>query len=130
MEKTDFVFSRNGLIILGACILLILGCVFFLGRINPGESGAGIDSERDRDYSRQMGLATELIGELNSGFGGVQDQLSIIADALGGDVTDLRSIATRIRAAKTSVEILEDDNARMRGLIRDYYSQLGDSSGN
>lgn len=129
MEKKEL--TRNYIILVVICIGLFAGG--FIAGCNSGRSadsqrGNITDSGRDAEYSRQAGLAAELIGELDEGLGRVSEGLSEIAADIGSNASDIRVLEQRLRKAAVRVKDNENYNNYLRGRIRDYYNSIDNSS--
>jgi len=117
--------TKNGIIYF-FIIILVVCAVSFTGGFITGRSvcqhGAGSDSGRDAEYGRQMGLAAELIGELDAGLRNVQTGLSEIARDIGTDANNIRSLAARLLSAANRAKEMENDITQLRNRINNFHS--------
>ena len=122
--------TRRGIIIL---VLLIVGfmgigtCLFFIGRHSVSVGRDGIDSGRDAEYGRQMGLATETIRGIDAGLGDVQGNVARIAGLVGADAKDLRELANRLRDIAGEVREMENSLVDLRDRAGSFLDHYGDS---
>ena len=114
--KFNFIF----IILFTACFLAGCAGAFFLGTVYSKSGNTGY-SERDIEYSRQMGRTSELFESVDAELGNVQDGLDRIKVYLGQDAGDLRSLAQRLRIIAGGVAEMENALNNARSNINDFH---------
>ena len=74
-------------------------------------------SERNLEHSRQIGLIQEFVGNLDSGFAVLEDNLRTINEGIGGGTADLRQLVTRLQNIAATVAAMENEILYRRGSV-------------
>jgi hypothetical protein len=123
MNEKNIYINRGVVFLFIACFFIVCAGAFFLGNIFS-KSGDFGHSERDVEYRRQMGHASELLESIDGRLGNVHDGLGRITLYLGQDAGDLRRLADRLRIIASEIAEMENDLVGARSDIRDFYKYI------